>query len=508
MYEPTVLIVGAGTFGTSTAYHLAKSYNDPSRITVIDRWSNSSPAQSPAAAIDVNRIIRTDYVSPLYCNLANEAIHPWFWDIELGHHFHKTGWVVIDEKNSEFATAVRRTFQLRGSDYTRAVDVSSVEDTWKIFQGIDTADAGDAYFNPEAGWCNAAAATSSFMAAAAKKGVQRVTADVQELQLDADGSRVIGVRTADGNQITADKIVLATGAWTSKLLAPIEDFLNITADDRIERQLKAVGRMSAYYTLTPQETEMMCADNLPILVYKGWGIVTPPSSDNRTLKINDLRTEFINTKTTSSGQKISVPDLWDQNTVPNKLQKEMDRLLRATMPGFSSQRKPDRWRICWDATTPTGDWLLCRHPHAQLQNLHIAAGGNFSSYKFMPIVGRYICNVINGESNGLEKDEAWGWKGNASFHQGVKHRNELGGKAGVGSRSELSWYKSEAWDLFEEMAEAASTGTGDQMQEKLERAALDMLICMLDHQLKGGDYSSALLSALAVMGIAEDGGWV
>ncbi|KAF5512737.1 hypothetical protein CGCA056_v012739 [Colletotrichum aenigma] len=35
-----------------------------------------------------------------------------------------------------------------------------------------------------------------------------------------------------------------------------------------------------------------------------------------------------------------------------------------------------------------------------------------------------------------------------------------------------------------------------------------MLISMLDHQLKGGDYSSALLSALAVIGIAEDSGWV
>ncbi|KAF5483092.1 hypothetical protein CGCA056_v015150 [Colletotrichum aenigma] len=68
--------------------------------------------------------------------------------------------------------------------------------------------------------------------------------------------------------------------------------------------------------------------------------------------------------------------------------------------------------------------------------------------------------------------------------------------------------QAEAWDLFEQMAEVASTGTGHQTQEKLERAALDMLISMLDHQLKGGDYSSALLSALAVMGIAENGGWV
>ncbi|KAK7433632.1 hypothetical protein CaCOL14_013366 [Colletotrichum acutatum] len=66
----------------------------------------------------------------------------------------------------------------------------------------------------------------------------------------------------------------------------------------------------------------------------------------------------------------------------------------------------------------------------------------------------------------------------------------------------------EAWDSFENMAEAASKGAGDQAPETRERAALDMLISMLDHQLKGGDYSSALLSALAVMGIAEDGGWV
>ncbi|KXH69609.1 hypothetical protein CSAL01_12760 [Colletotrichum salicis] len=66
----------------------------------------------------------------------------------------------------------------------------------------------------------------------------------------------------------------------------------------------------------------------------------------------------------------------------------------------------------------------------------------------------------------------------------------------------------EAWDLFENMAEVASKGTGDQTPETRESAALDMLISMLDHQLKGRDSSSALLSALAVMGIAEDGGWV
>ena len=73
--EPTIPIVGAGSFGTSIAFYLAKTYKDPSRVTIIDR-SPSSP--EPAAAIDLNRVIRTDYASPLYCNLAYEAIQDRF----------------------------------------------------------------------------------------------------------------------------------------------------------------------------------------------------------------------------------------------------------------------------------------------------------------------------------------------------------------------------------------------------------------------------------------------
>jgi sarcosine oxidase/L-pipecolate oxidase len=92
--EPTILIIGAGTFGTSTAYHLASTYTDPSKITIIDR--NESPPEH-AAAIDINRIVRTDYAKSLYCDLANEALHSWTWSLELQRFFHKTGWLVLGE---------------------------------------------------------------------------------------------------------------------------------------------------------------------------------------------------------------------------------------------------------------------------------------------------------------------------------------------------------------------------------------------------------------------------
>ena len=84
--EPSVLIIGAGIFGTSTAYQLAKTYNNPSNITIIDR--TSSPPD-PAASTDINKIIRADYSSPFYCNLAYEALHAWAVWPELKPFYHQ-----------------------------------------------------------------------------------------------------------------------------------------------------------------------------------------------------------------------------------------------------------------------------------------------------------------------------------------------------------------------------------------------------------------------------------
>ena len=61
-----VLIVGAGTFGLSTAYHLSKSgYND---VTVLDK-SAFVPSVS-SAGNDLNKIIRAEYEDPFYADLA------------------------------------------------------------------------------------------------------------------------------------------------------------------------------------------------------------------------------------------------------------------------------------------------------------------------------------------------------------------------------------------------------------------------------------------------------
>ena len=44
--------------------------------------------------------------------------------------------------------------------------------------------------------------------------------------------------------------------------------------------------------------------------------------------------------------------------------------------------------------------------------------------------------------------------------------------------------------------------------EVVDKCCLDFLITLLDHSLPRSSYDSVLLSALAVLGIRDDGGWV
>lgn len=48
--------------------------------------------------------------------------------------------------------------------------------------------------------------------------------------------------------------------------------------------------------------------------------------------------------------------------------------------------------------------------------------------RFMPNIGKYMVNVLEGESNGKEMDTAWGWKSRADIEvasRGDMNRREL-----------------------------------------------------------------------------------
>lgn len=119
-----ILIVGAGIFGASTAYHLthttSSSPSQPAshltqKITLLD---HSSLGAGIGASEDINKIIRADYSQKFYMELGHEAIDAWKSLSEPNGIFeglyHQTGWVVLDDEQSDHCARIRSLYSERG----------------------------------------------------------------------------------------------------------------------------------------------------------------------------------------------------------------------------------------------------------------------------------------------------------------------------------------------------------------------------------------------------------
>ncbi|KAI9933985.1 hypothetical protein ASPWEDRAFT_48606 [Aspergillus wentii DTO 134E9] len=414
--DSEILIIGAGIFGVSTAYHLARTARDPSRITLLDRGSPPSPL---AASTDVNKIIRADYSNSLYMELGFEAIEAWktlpfFRDAGI---YHQSGWIAMNETGSDVSARVRKNFRDNGrEDVTFDMTEEEVRRSWSGLLGqTDCSPFGSYYSNPSAGWADAGRALKIMEDEVSRMGVNRITlSEAARLVLGEKGIK--GVESRSGVLYTADKVLLATGAWTSRLMSSLEDELSIPDIDRVENQVTAAGVCVAHFELG--ESEAASYRQLPVFVYGGQGEVIPPN-DSGVLKFT-FSTSFRNTIKTRTGHEISVPPDQSQNTAPQELQDECIKSVRARLPQvLEGGRQVDYYRLCWDSISRNQQPLITRHPDSRLSNLYFAVGGSFHCWKFLPTIGKYVVNVLNHVSNGLEKDQAWSWKPQSSGERGV-----------------------------------------------------------------------------------------
>lgn len=122
--EEHILILGAGMFGASAAYHLthpkplssALAPKVPTtRVTLLDR---SPLGAGIGASEDINKIIRADYSQKFYMDLGYEAINAWKTLSEPGGIleglYHQTGWIVLDDEHSDHCARIRRLYSERG----------------------------------------------------------------------------------------------------------------------------------------------------------------------------------------------------------------------------------------------------------------------------------------------------------------------------------------------------------------------------------------------------------
>lgn len=77
-----------------------------------------------------------------------------------------------------------------------------------------------------------------------------------------------------------------------------------------------------------------------------------------------------------------------------------------------------------DGITPNQDFIISDYPRCK--NLYVATGGSFHGWKFLPIIGKYVVEMLDGT---LEQDlvEKWAWdrEQTGSAHETVIPKREL-----------------------------------------------------------------------------------
>ena len=209
------VIVGAGVFGVSTAYHLKKQTPSAS-VTLIDRTEPPCPI---AASHDINKIVRADYEDIFYCGLGLKTLHCWKTDPFFKKWFHPAGLLSITDGRSRLIEKILENLeQLDTKSETEMFTPREISTKFRgIFTNMRLMPDDKLLFNASAGIAEAEKALSATVQACIDLGVQYVATAVSRLIIEDNVCKA--VQAEDGKRYSAANIVLSTGAATAKLMA-------------------------------------------------------------------------------------------------------------------------------------------------------------------------------------------------------------------------------------------------------------------------------------------------
>jgi len=228
------IVVGLGAMGSAALFHLAR------RGLSVLGLEQFSPGHQLGSSHGDSRIIRETYFEhPLYVPLVQRAHELWReLESESGKSLMTiTGGLMIGPPDGSVVSGTLRSAREHGLPH-EILTPSAVHDRFPAFE---LAPNLVAVLDPRAGYLDPEACNSAHIAAARNAGAEvRFDEPVLEWNPDGDGVRV---RTQSGSY-TADRLVLAGGAWTSSLARDLG--LPLTVERQTVFWFKSDGLNKAY----------------------------------------------------------------------------------------------------------------------------------------------------------------------------------------------------------------------------------------------------------------------
>jgi glycine/D-amino acid oxidase-like deaminating enzyme len=347
-----------------------------------------------ASSTDISKMVRADYGSDLfYTRLARECIAGWrSWNAESGQDlYHETGFLILAGQEMQpggFEHDSRELMQSLGQH----VEPMGGGRLRERFPAWTSNEYPDGYFNPSAGWAESANVVQWLLARARNAGVVLREGETMRSLL-MSGSRVDGIRTDSGDELRADAVIVAAGAWTPTLLPWMSD------------AVKCVGQPVYYFQ--PDNPERYLPDRFPPwaadIANTGWyGFPVQPDG---TLKIANHGTGIPADPRNETGVPVEMDSMFRNETgVPVEMDSMFIGFLEKTFPELAGTRIKSR-RLCFYCDSFDGDFWIDWDPDRE--GLLVATGGSGHGFKFAPLMGSLIADRLEGNANDWESRFRW-----------------------------------------------------------------------------------------------------
>lgn len=375
------IVIGCGGLGSAALYSLARQLDGP--VLGLEQFELG---HSRGGSQDHSRIIRLAQHEPAYAALAPAAYKAWA-QVEAESRQQlvlKTGGLVIEDEAARDPARIGKrningyieAFEQFGFDYEQ-LDAAELMQRWPQFhlQGHERA-----LYQQDTGIVDAGKANAVHIALARAHGAEIIAPyPVTALEPLADGCAVL----AGEQRYIADHVIVASGAWTNPLLAPLLG---------AELPLTVTQEQVTYYA-TPNLADFS-PDRFPVFMWHG--------ADNY------YGFPIYGEVATKLGQHMGGPavtaDTRSSEADPIR-QARYRQFLETYIPGFVG---PELYtKTCLYTVPPDQNFIIDRLPNQPRVSVAVGAG---HAYKFASLIGHILADLaIHGgtdhpiESFGLQR---------------------------------------------------------------------------------------------------------
>lgn len=351
-----VAVVGAGVFGSWTAYQLARA---GAKTLLVDAYGAGN---SRASSAGETRIIRMGYgADEIYTRYSMRALQLWqqFCEETSTRLFHRTGVLWLARKDDPIAAQTLVTLAKLGVPHKKL----SRPEIEKRYPQVFCGDIDSAIYEPESGILMA------------RRAVQKVTEEFQtaggtyqiaEVELPKGRVHLDSISTWSGETLYAGTYVFACGPWLPKVFPDV-------LGSRI-----FPSRQEVYFFGVPSGDHTYSSGNFPAWLDQRNLIYGIPDVEGRGFKI-------------ASDQHGGAVD---PNTVERLAGETLELVRNYLRQRFPALRDAPviETRVCQYENTSSGDFLVDRHP--ELENVWFVGGGSGHGFKHGPAIGEYVARLV------------------------------------------------------------------------------------------------------------------